>query len=138
MLGKRTPQRSYLAKFPQLTDLHFSVYANSLLTSCAPRVHLLPRISSLTIAPFLRLNSRGYILGVLGDSQPSNQENIKLSQTGARFGQSSRGGGGDPRLGIGSGIGSQQVRIAMNRFVVTVSIPVHFPHEARGADQGLL
>ncbi|KAL1949721.1 hypothetical protein VTO73DRAFT_8602 [Trametes versicolor] len=77
------------------------LYANSLLTS---------------------LNSRGYILGVLGDSQPSNQENIKLSQTGARFGQSSRGGGGgDPRLGLGSGIGSQQVRIAMNRFVVTDS-----------------
>lgn len=72
----------------------------------------------MTLLP--RLNSRGYILGVLGDSQPSNQENIKLSQTGARFGQSSRGGGGDPRLGLGS----QQVRIAMNRFVVTVGVSV--------------
>lgn len=114
-----------------------SVYANSLLTSCAPSPPAPGIESALTIPLFRRLNSRGYILGVLGDSQPSrsNQENIKLSQTGARFGQSSRSGGSDPRIGISAnGIGSQQVRIAMNRFVVTVS-PVFPALVAMGANR---
>ncbi|OJT10973.1 hypothetical protein TRAPUB_12512 [Trametes pubescens] len=85
------------------------LYANSLLTS---------------------LNSRGYILGVLSDSQPSNQENIKLSHTGGRFGQGSRSrsGSGDPRVGLGS----QQVRIAMNRFVVTVGVCMIRARASRG------